>query len=143
MDKYEEILEKLNFLIRENEDLTKFDNLSADNARKTRILSKKMENYIVLLINANEVIEKYKKWLSSNDISLKWNAALNLFPVYPKKCLKIFDECENKSSDKLVKTSMNDVIQEYNKGLNDNNVFIVRLKKIYSTNDLTHLNREG
>ena len=95
MDKYEEILENLNFLIKEIEDLTKFDNLSADNARKTRILSKKMENYIVLLINSNEGIEKYKKWLFSNDISLKWNAALTLFPLYPKKCLKILSECEN------------------------------------------------
>ena len=129
MYKYDEILEKLNFLIKEIKDLTKFDNLSADNARKTRILSKKMDNYIVLLINTNEGVEKYKKWFISNDISLKWNVALNLFPLYAEKCLKILSECKNKTSDKLVKTSMNDVIREYNKGLNENNVFIVRLKK--------------
>ena len=142
MEKYEEILEKLSILIKKIEELTKFDNLSADNARETRNIGKKIDNYIVLLINTNEGVEKYKKWLLSNDISLKWNAALNLFPLYPKKCLEIMRECENITIDKLVKTSMNDVIREYNKGLNDNNAFIVRLKKNYSTNDLTLLNRE-
>ncbi len=142
MNKYDDILEMLFKSLVEIETLTSFDNLSVQNAKKSRLLGKKIDDCARKLVNNEEGIEKYKLWLTSDNISLKWNSALNLFHLYPKKCLISLIECEEKCLDKLLKSSMNDVIINYSKGISDDNVFIKRLISLYNKDDLLSLNRE-
>jgi hypothetical protein len=136
MINYDKILNQLKIDIIRNDDLTNICNLTKDNAKISRRLGKSIEKNIINLVNSKEGIEKYKLWLQADDIQLKWSAALNLFPLFPNECLEVLTDCKNNCSDTLKKSSMNDVITNYQKGLNSNNIFIQRLKKIYKTDDL-------
>lgn len=87
---------------------------------------------------------KYKLWLDSEDLDLKWNVAFNLIPLYPIECFNKLIECEEKSEDNsLENLSMNNVINAYKCGISSNNIFTQRLKRIYKVNDLNQLNREN
>lgn len=142
MTNYDEILKLLDDALKEIEKLTDFENLSKENSKKSQLLGKNVDKYVSKLISNNDGIEKYKTWLFTNDVSLKWNAALNLYPIFPKMCLNALAECEIECYDTLKKSSMNAVIEAYKKSKNNNNIFIKRLQKLYKINNLSVLNRE-
>lgn len=136
---YNEILTRLKDTLIEIESLTSFENLSIENAKKSRKLGKTVDKYVKELVTNSEGVTIYKVWLNEDDTTLKWNAGLNLFPIFPQKCLQVLEECEKECSDKLAKSSMQAVIIAYQRGVNTDNIFIDRLKKIYRTDDLTKL----
>lgn len=94
MNNHDKILEKLQFTLKMIYELTDFDNITTDNAKKSREYGRKADKYIKQLIETNEGIEKYKSWLSSKEDYLRWNSALNLYPFFPKKCYNVLLECE-------------------------------------------------
>lgn len=137
-------LESIKVKLKEIKKTNNFDNLTPDNSKKTRKLGNEIEKNIIKIVNDDLGIIKYKLWLDSEDLDLKWNAAFNLIPLFPTKCLKALIECEEKSvSNSLEKLSMNNVINAYKCGISSDNVFTQRLKKIYKVNDLNKLNREN
>lgn len=137
------VLENIKLKLKEIKKLNDFNNLTKDNSKRTRKLGDEIEKKLINIVNDDLGIIKYKLWLDSEDLDLKWNAAFNLIPLYPTKCLKALIECEEKSvSDSLEKLSMNNVINAYKCGISSNNIFTQRLKKIYKVNDLNKLNRE-
>lgn len=142
MKEYDLILKELKYLIKQIDELTSFDNLSSENSKMSRECRKKADKCIQQLIQTDEGIEKYKSWLLLDDYNLKWNAALNLYPLYPKECLDSLIECNRLCNDKLIKSSMEDVIAAYKKPISDNNIFHLKLKKLYKIDNLSTLNKE-
>ncbi|CCV64846.1 hypothetical protein BN85412690 [Alteracholeplasma palmae J233] len=146
---YNIILTKLNqtlTIIREltsvefisNQEVTDVDK----NAKKSIKLGKKADEYICQLVRSKEGIEKYRYWLSSTIDYQRWNAAFNMYPLFPKECFKILLECEKKCNEELEKSDMNVVINLYSKSFDNDNILYRRLKKIYNVDDLSLISRE-
>ena len=142
MINYDKILNQLEIDIICNEEITQSANLTPDTAKNSRKLGKSIEKNVIKLVGNEEGIKKYMLLFQSENIACQWNVALNLFPLFPKKCLETLIKCKNNCSDSLKKSSMNDVITNYQKGLNSNNISVLRLKKLYRTENLNLLSRE-
>ncbi len=137
------VLENIKVKLKEIKKISDFNNLTPENSKKTRKLGNEIEKNIIKIVNDDLGILKYKLWLDSEDLDLKWNAAFNLIPLYPMECFKKLIECEEKNNnDSLEKLSMNNVINAYKCGLTSDNIFTQRLKRIYKIDDLNQLNRE-
>lgn len=142
MNNHDKILEKLQITLKMIYELTDFDNITTDNAKKSREYGRKADKYIKQLIETNEGIEKYKSWLSSKEDYLRWNSALNLYPLFPKKCYNVLLECEKKCNDNIRKSSMKTILLSYSKNIDDDNIFYKKLKKLYNTDNLALLCKE-
>ncbi len=138
---YKEVLDTLEHAIKKIEELTAIDNLSLENAKQSRAYGKIADKCIMKLVKTDEGVNMYKKWLDSSDDNLKWSAGLYLFPIFPKKCLKVLIECERINNNKLAESCMKSIIEAYKKPLNDDNIFYKRLKKLYKTENLELLNK--
>lgn len=117
--------------------IDKIHNKSKEGTKRNVVLGKKIFSVAKELIN--NVPDEFIKLLDYEDLSVAEVAAECLYPVYPKKCIKILKEYSNTLSEDLEKYRVNTLIESFEKG---QEFCINNFKKLFDCDDLSALNRE-
>ncbi len=92
------------------------------------------------LLKSEEGISQLIKLLNYNEIVVSSAVAEVLYPLFPSQCIKILKDYSKSLSNKLDAYKIDCMID----GLNQKQDFFMNnLKKLYNTDNLEELNREG
>ncbi len=109
------------------------------NPKYSTKLGKAIDKIVKLIINSPTEMEKFIKLLDDKDLLVEYLAAEYLYPISPKKCLKIMKEFYNKTTEKIDKFTIGTKIDGI---LKRELFFIDTYKKLYNCEDLDLINRE-
>lgn len=103
-------------------------------------LGNKLDKVVKIIINSQDKMDEFINLLNSKNLLTSYLVAEYLYPLYPKKCIKIMKKFYNKLKDKIdkytVKTKIDGITLK-------ESFFIDSYKKLYNTDNLEELNREG
>lgn len=103
-------------------------------------LGNKLDKVVKIIINYQDKMDEFINLLDSKNLLTSYLVAEYLYPLYPKKCIKIMKKFYNKLKDKIdkytVKTKIDGITLK-------ESFFIDSYKKLYNTDNLEELNREG
>lgn len=103
-------------------------------------LGNKLDKVVKIIINFQDKLDEFINLLDSKNILTSYIAAEYLYPLYPKKCIKIMKKFYNNLEDKIDKYTIKTKID----GITlHESFFIDSYKKLYNTDNLEKLNREG
>ena len=103
-------------------------------------ISSKISNAVKILLLNEEGITEFVKLLDNENIVVSASAAECLYPLYPKKCLKILKKYSKSLSSKLDRYKIDCKIEGFEQ---HQQFFIDSFKKMYNCEDLESLNREN
>ncbi len=103
-------------------------------------VSSKISNAVKLLLSNEEGITEFVKLLDNENIVVSASAAEYLYPLYPKRCLKILKKYSKSLPNKLDRYKIDCKIEGFEQ---NQQFFIDSFKKIYGCEDLEALNREN
>lgn len=140
MDKFDVYAAEYSKLVLELNDYDKASNIINNKGYDYKVsvnLGKKIDRVAVKLIDLD--LEKFITLLDNKNIAIRGNCAEYLYPLFPKKCLKILCEFEKSFNKEIDRIKIHSKIV----GLQRNDKFFIELyKNLYKVEDLSMLNRE-
>lgn len=135
----EELVELKEIIIAMHE-INKIDSdFTDENKKKSLKLGAKFNKLLKNLLSSENGIQILTNSMSDNNPIVVFIISRYLYPLYPKKTMKIMENYQKTIVDGLEKLRVTDVIN----GLKSNQpVFMNQFKKLYNTKDLESLNRE-
>ncbi len=135
----EELVELKEIIIAMHE-INKIDSdFTDENKKKSLKLGAKFNKLLKNLLSSENGIQILTNSMSDNNPIVVFIISRYLYPLYPKKTMKIMENYQKTIVDGLEKLRVTDVIN----GLKSNQpVFMNQFKKLYDTEDLESLNRE-
>lgn len=119
------------------------DNMIGNSNFDTKLsakLGKQIDKIVKTIINSQEQLNDFISLLESNNLLVAYLAAEYLYPLFPKKCIKIMKLFYCKLEDKIDKYTVKTKIE----GLTSQEKFFIdTYKKLYNTENLELLNREN
>ena len=102
-------------------------------------LGKKFNKTVNELVGTEEGVFALTQCMEDENPRVRFMAARDLYPLYPKKAMKIMKDYEKVVTYGLKKMSVENVIRGFQ---NKQKVFVDQFKKMYNCEDLDSLNRE-
>ena len=135
----EELVELKEIIIAMHE-INKIDSdFTDENKKKSLKLGAKFNKLLKNLLSSENGIQILTNSMSDNNPIVVFIISRYLYPLYPKKTMKIMENYQKTIVDGLEKLRVTDVIN----GLKSNQpVFMNQFKKLYDTENLESLNRE-
>lgn len=103
-------------------------------------VSSEISKAVKILLSTEEGLLKFIKLLDDNNIVISASAAEYLYPLYPKKCIKILKQYSKSLKNKLDSYKIDTKIE----GLTQKQSFFMgTFHKLYNCEDIDSLNREN
>lgn len=112
-------------------------NRSKEERKKNIALGRKSSSLAKQLIN--NALEDFIKLLEDDNILVAEGAAECLYPLFPKKCIRILKQYSNTLDNEIEKYRVETIIAEFK---NPGVFFVENFRKLYNVDDLSTLNRE-